>query len=93
MQRMTRQTRMVLTTILKDPDTEFYGLQVCAETGLKPGTVYHMLKRMENDGWLVSEWEQRTARKGRGGPPRRYFRFTSDGRAAARQAAQEGTSA
>lgn len=86
---MTLQTRMVLTTFLKDPDAELYGRQVCSVTGLMPGTVYPILKRLKNVGWLAARWEERSATDGRGRPPRRYFQLTADGWVAAREAVQE----
>lgn len=91
MPRMTPQTRRVLTTFLKDPNAELYGRQVCAATSLDPGTVYPILNRMVDAGWMASRWEERPAITGRGRPARHYFRLTSDGWSAAREAARERT--
>ncbi|HUI05045.1 MAG TPA: PadR family transcriptional regulator [Acidimicrobiales bacterium] len=41
------------------------------------GTVYPLLSRLRQDGLLESFWQESTL-----GPPRRYYRLTTDGRAA-----------
>ena len=40
------------------------------------GTVYPLLTRMKNNGLLTYRWEE-----SREGPPRKYFRLTSEGAA------------
>lgn len=92
MPRLTQQTRAVLAVFLKDPDAEFYGLQVAEETGLGRGTAYPILERLEEAGWLKSRREGRRGQPGyvqrsHGGPSRRYYSLTSDGWAVARQEA------
>lgn len=42
-------------------------------TGLKTGTVYPILERLEGLGWLNSEWE---ITQDRNGPRRRTYRLT-----------------
>jgi PadR family transcriptional regulator PadR len=39
------------------------------------GTLYPLLTRLKNDGLLAYRWEEST-----GGPPRKYFTLTEDGR-------------
>ncbi|MEV0088675.1 PadR family transcriptional regulator [Saccharopolyspora sp. NPDC050642] len=62
---------------------EGYGytlLQRLAEAGLpdmKAGTLYPLLNRLAADGLLRAEW-----RAGEGGPGRKYFALTDEGRAA-----------
>ncbi|MDD9206352.1 PadR family transcriptional regulator, partial [Georgenia sp. 10Sc9-8] len=49
-----------------------------AEAGLgsvKGGTLYPLLTRLENAGWVSVEW-----RAGEGGPGRKYYLLTDDGR-------------
>lgn len=61
-----------------------YGLQIIAElramTGgffdLKEGTLYPALRRLEERGFLRSEWVERDS-----GIPRRYYQITDKGRA------------
>lgn len=92
MPKMTRQTRLVLAEFLKDPDAELYGRQISHTTGLHPGTVYTILDRLKEAGWLTSRREpyhghpDYTARD-HGRPPRHFYCFTSEGWALARQEA------
>lgn len=80
--RATLQTRLVLQTLLTDPDEELYGLQIVDATGLPPGTIYPILARLEGAGWVTSRWEEGAHAEGR--PRRRYYRVTPDSVAPAR---------
>ena len=82
MPRMTLQVRLVLHALAEDPDQERYGLQIVDATGLMPGTIYPILARLEQAGWLRSEWETVNENEA-GRPRRRYYRLTADGAAAA----------
>ena len=44
------------------------------------GTIYPLLARLRRDGLVETNWRESTA-----GPPRRYYRLTTDGRAALKQ--------
>jgi PadR family transcriptional regulator len=76
--RLTMQTVLVLTALLRDPGRELYGLELSEETGLLPGTTYPILQRLENEGWVTSCWEDidPSAEKR---PARRYYRLTAAG--------------
>jgi PadR family transcriptional regulator, regulatory protein PadR len=76
--RMTHATVGVLRALLENPTRELYGLEVCAAAGLPTGTVHPILARLENLGWLESEWEQ-VDPKERGRPRRRYYRLSECG--------------
>jgi PadR family transcriptional regulator PadR len=39
------------------------------------GTLYPLLTRMKNAGWLTYRWEESPA-----GPPRKYYQLTAEGR-------------
>ena len=85
MPQMTLQTRAVLAEFLKDHNAELYGGEIKKATGLKPGTLYPILKRLEGAGWLTSRWQVRLD-----GASRRvlcYYTLTSEGWAIARQEA------
>jgi PadR family transcriptional regulator, regulatory protein PadR len=84
--RMTLQTQLVLRALLAEPAAEHYGLQLCAETGLPSGTIYPIVARLEQLGWVVSSWEDPVQHITEGRPRRRYYRFTEDGAAQARDA-------
>jgi PadR family transcriptional regulator PadR len=77
--RITIQVLAVLDALLGNQDR--YGFELCQHTRLKSGTLYPILARLEQAGWITSEWESDV---GRGGPRRRYYRLTGEGATAAR---------
>jgi DNA-binding PadR family transcriptional regulator len=84
--RMTLQTRLVLAALLAEPTADFYGLQLAHQLDLPSGTIYQVLARFEEWGWLETHWEDAELPRAEGRPPRRYFRFSPGGLAAARHA-------
>ncbi|WP_405910812.1 PadR family transcriptional regulator [Streptomyces sp. NBC_00828] len=86
MPRMTLQTQLVLRALLEDPVKERYGLELCELTGMPSGTVYPILARLEQVGWVDSIWEDPTAYEKGGRPGRRLYRITHDGAVQAREA-------
>lgn len=84
-QRMTVPTRLVLKAFLDDPEAERYGFELSQLTGLRSGSLYPLLARLLERGWLAARWE-RLDPKLHGRPRRRYYRLTEDGLRAARQA-------
>jgi DNA-binding PadR family transcriptional regulator len=75
---MSEQTQRVLMVMLRNPGEQHYGLEVAKTAGVKSGTLYPILARLENAGWLASDWEQvDSAAVGR--PPRRYYQLTATG--------------
>lgn len=86
--RLTIQTLAMLSTMVSDPDAEWYGLELSKLSGLKPGTVYPSLGRLLKAGWVERRWEDiDPAVKGR--PKRRLYRLTGVGAPAARLALDE----
>ncbi|MCS6992186.1 MAG: PadR family transcriptional regulator [Chitinophagales bacterium] len=47
------------------------------------GTIYPLLTRLKNDGYLSYEWEE-----SRSGPPRKYYQLTDTGKAFLQQLAR-----
>jgi PadR family transcriptional regulator, regulatory protein PadR len=84
--RMTLQVQLVLDALLLDPGCERYGLQVCEVTGLASGTIYPIMARLEQLGWVESYWEDPARHIAEGRPRRRYYRLTGEGAGQARQA-------
>ena len=76
---MTLQVQLVLHALVSDPGTERYGLQLCAETGLPSGTIYPIVARLEQMGWVESNWEDPARHVAEGRPRRRYYRLTREG--------------
>ncbi len=70
---MTSATFAVLQTLLQDE--ECYGLGLMRKTGLPSGTVYPILARLEDAGWVVSRWEDSASR----GPRKRLYQLTPVG--------------
>ncbi len=68
--------RMVLTALLENAGTWSYGYDLAKITGVKSGTLYPLLIRLEERGLLETEW-QPPVEPGR--PPRHTYRLTSTG--------------
>jgi PadR family transcriptional regulator PadR len=80
---MTLQTAAVLSAFLTQPLEPRYGLEISKEAGLPSGTLYPILARLEQAGWVESFWEdidQKVEQRRR----RRYYKLTANGAAQAR---------
>jgi DNA-binding PadR family transcriptional regulator len=77
----SKQARQVFAAMLVRPRIWRYGYDLARETGLKSGTLYPLLMRLEARHLLESDWHESPER---GRPPRHAYRLTADGRAAAR---------
>jgi PadR family transcriptional regulator, regulatory protein PadR len=86
--RMTLQTQLVLRVLLDDPDRQRYGLDLSEALGLPSGTIYPILARLEQVGWVESTWEDPEVHQLHGRPRRRLYRLTQDGASRARAALQ-----
>ncbi|MEU9201924.1 helix-turn-helix transcriptional regulator [Streptomyces sp. NPDC048332] len=76
--RMTMATKAVLSALIAKPADEHYGLEISDAAGLAPGSIYPILIRLEQCGWLESRWEDiDTHEEGR--PKRRYYRLSQKG--------------
>jgi PadR family transcriptional regulator PadR len=85
---MTVTTARALAALLAEPDADRYGLELMRATGLASGTLYPILHRLQDAGWLVAQWEDvDPAAVGR--PARRFYRLTPDGAQSARLALAE----
>ncbi|MFH8799330.1 PadR family transcriptional regulator [Streptomyces sp. NPDC017936] len=82
--RLTRPTLEVIKVLLAStPDSPAWGLKICEEADLGSGTVYPILERLVEAGWVT-----RSAETGEhpGRPQRFYYELTAVGRQAARRA-------
>jgi PadR family transcriptional regulator PadR len=79
--RVTDATLDVLDVLL-GPDNSLYGLKIAKEIGRPTGSVFPILARLEDCGWVVSEWE--AGDPATRGPRRRFYRLTPEGLAGAR---------
>lgn len=82
--RMTLQTQIVLRALLDDPERVRYGLELSDLVHLPSGTIYPILARLEQAGWVESTWEDPDVHESAGRPRRRLYRVTSDGAEQAR---------
>ncbi len=81
--QMTAQTLKVLALFLEDLAAEWYGFSLVERTGIKSGTLYPILIRLEKARWLDSYVEDvDPAVVGR--PARRMYALTGKGVSAAR---------
>ena len=91
--RLTRTTRAVLEVLRDGFEDDLWGLRVCRLAELPSGTVYPLLTRLEDLGWVETRWEDVGEGAERAsGPRRRFYRLTPDGLVQARTAlASEST--
>lgn len=86
--RITVPVAKVLSAFLTEPAADRYGLDLMRVTGLPSGTLYPILQRLQDAGWVEAEWEQidpvEQAR-----PARRYYHLTPTGAESARLALAE----
>jgi PadR family transcriptional regulator PadR len=83
--RVSSQTVAVLQALRGCGRTWSYGYDLSKVTGLKSGTLYPILMRLHDEGWLENKWEQ-SSEPGR--PPRHLYRLTAVGSSAASRAFQ-----
>lgn len=82
--RVTATVAKVLAAFLAAPDHDRYGLELMHTTGHPSGTLYPILARLTDAGWITAHWED-TDPATAGRPARRYYRLTPDGAATARR--------
>jgi PadR family transcriptional regulator PadR len=87
--RLTPQTVAVLRALLATPATPRWGRDIAKETGLKSGTLHPILARLEQAGWVRSQWEAPEAHEDQGRPRRRYYSFAPGGAQTAQLAIAE----
>lgn len=79
---MSPQTLEVLDALLSARAEWRYGYDLSRETNLKSGTLYPILMRLAEVGWLETKWEPPETP---GRPPRHVYRLTTSGAQAARE--------
>jgi DNA-binding HxlR family transcriptional regulator len=78
---ISRQTRTVLFTLLERSQDWHHGYRLMEQTGIASGTMYPMLIRLCEQGYLEAQWI-RSVQDDR--PPRHAYRLTPTGLALAR---------
>ncbi len=79
--KFSEQTLALLTVLIAQPQKWRHGYDLSRDTGLKSGTLYPIMMRLCDRGFLESKWED-SAKTGR--PPRHIYRLTAAGGALAR---------
>jgi PadR family transcriptional regulator PadR len=79
--RMTGPLQRVLRVFLEDAPAPRYGYDLMRAAGVKSGTLYPLLGRLEEDGLVSSGW---AVPQVAGQRPRRYYRLTGEGATVAR---------
>jgi DNA-binding PadR family transcriptional regulator len=69
------QTVRVLGALAAEPMAWRHGYDLCAELGIKSGSLYPILIRLCDRGMVDSRWES----SGAGRPPRHLYRLTAAG--------------
>jgi PadR family transcriptional regulator PadR len=90
--RPTLQVLTVLRLLLDHPTAAHYGLELSKRAGLATGTIYPILTRLEQAGWVVSGWEASDPTVV-GRPRRRLYWLTQQGAEKATAAVEEGAQA
>src|SRR5262245_51393889 len=83
MQRLTRTMTRTLLAFLDAPRSWRYGYDLMKIADVSSGTLYPLLARLTEDGWLESRWQESEFP---GKPPRQLYRLTATGRIQSRPA-------
>jgi PadR family transcriptional regulator len=73
---MTYQTALVLEALAAG---RHHGFDIMDATDLPSGTVYPILRRIEEEGLVRSRWEREGRARREQRPPRRYYELTAAG--------------
>lgn len=76
----SKSTCLVLSEFCNEPQ---YGYALMKATGLQSGTLYPILMRLTDRGFLTASWEEPQSS---GRPPRQSYQLTPEGRAYAKDA-------
>lgn len=74
--RVTKPTLAVASYLVSLEGKSTYGMEIGRHTGLGTASVYSVLDRFEEYGWLDSHWESDSDRKG---ARRRLYSLTKQG--------------
>ncbi|MFA7763506.1 PadR family transcriptional regulator [Streptomyces sp. NPDC048723] len=101
--KLTLHTQTLLRTLLgQGVDTGqrtvvlsegLYGVDLSRRTGLPNGTLFPILERLRQAGWVERYWEQDAIAEAEGRPRRRFYRISPKGAVFAPQALAEASAA
>lgn len=84
---LSGHARALLGTLAEAGAGWRHGYDLARSTGLRSGTLYPLLIRLEGQGYLEAEWQPSAAA---GRPPRHAYRLTASGRELARRESEAG---
>ena len=73
---LSAQARNLLAAMAATGSRWHHGYDLCRQAGIKSGTLYPLLIRLEEQGYLEAEWQPPTEP---GRPPRHAYRLTATG--------------
>ena len=82
MRLLSPNAARLIAAFLHTPHGHFYGYELLQETGMKSGSLYPVLGRFEDLGWIRGEMQQSPG----GRPPRRIYVLDPEGAAVAQKA-------
>lgn len=82
MRMLSPKAALIVSAFLNRPSADQYGYELLQETGIKSGSLYPILGRLERQGWIIGALEPSAA----GRPPRRVYRLNAKAEADAREA-------
>lgn len=83
--RMTYPTALVIQALARNYR---YGFDIAEATGLRGGTVYPILRRLEAIHLVAGDWEDVEVSREEKRPPRRYYRLLPAAAPIVKEAAQ-----
>ncbi|MEP3051949.1 MAG: PadR family transcriptional regulator [Erythrobacter sp.] len=81
----SKQAMVLFWSLVQNADTWHHGYGLIQATGMKSGTLYPLLIRLADDGFLESRWDLEGEGGDRSAKPRRLYRLTSAGKALAQE--------
>ena len=81
---LSKHARALLAALLEARQRWSHGYRLASLTGIRSGTLYPLLIRLEAQGFLEAEWQQPAAS---GRPPRHAYRLTAAGQRLAQEQA------
>jgi len=76
--RLSHQMLRVMSVFVERPRDTLAGSDVAKQTRMLSGTLYPILMRLEQAGWLESKWEELDPSEA-GRPRKRLYRITGHG--------------
>lgn len=80
---LVTETTLDVLEVLLHESGDLYGLKIAKAAERPTGSVFPILARLEDRGWVTSEWAVRDAAEH--GPRRRFYELSPDGFVQARQ--------